>query len=430
MPNPRTVIIGGGFAGLSCAKALGGAPTDVTLIDQRNYHLFQPLLYQAATALLSPSEIAWPIRTLLRRYKNIQTLLGTVVGVDRAARVVHLEGRQSVPFDYLVVATGARHAYFGHDDWEAFAPGLKNLDDATDIRRKILLAFEQAEFEPDPAKRAALLTFVIIGGGPTGVELAGMIAELTRRTLPGEFRAFSPQSARVILVEANARILTTFTEPLSDFAVRSLADMGVEVLAGKAVTHIDAKGVVVGDEPIEAATVLWAAGVQASPAALWLHAASDRAGRVIVGPDLSIEAGIWVIGDTAAAQSEGKPVPGLAPAAKQQGKYVAAEIRRRLRGDAKPSAPFRYRNQGNLATVSRKAAIAEFPHLRLKGWIAWWLWGIAHIFFLIGARNRLAVALNWLWAHATGGRGARLITRHDEHGRSDQDDLRPSHRRH
>ncbi|MFC5517891.1 NAD(P)/FAD-dependent oxidoreductase [Kaistia terrae] len=414
MPLPRTVIIGGGFGGLSCAKSLGGAATAVTLIDQRNYHLFQPLLYQAATALVGPSDIAWPIRSLVRRHRNIRTLLGTVIGIDRGERIVRLDDGNSIAFDFLVVATGARHAYFGHDEWEAFAPGLKNLDDATNIRRKILVAFERAEFESDPQKRAALLTFVIVGGGPTGVELAGMIAELTRRTLPGEFRAFDPQSSRVILVESNARILATFAEPLSAFATRSLAQMGVEILTGVAVTHVDAKGIARGDEPIEAATVLWAAGVQASPAAKWLDTLSDRAGRVVVGPDLSVADGIWVIGDTAAVQSNGKPVPGLAPAAKQQGQYVGHLIRRRLSGQTEAPQPFRYRHQGNLATVSRRAAIADFPHLRLKGRLAWWLWGIAHIFFLIGARNRIAVALNWLWAHATGGRGARLITRHDD----------------
>lgn len=410
----RVVILGGGFGGLAAAKGLSGAPVSVTLIDRRNHHLFQPLLYQVATALLATSEIAWPIRSLLRDAANVTTLLGTVVGIDTDAREVSLQDGGVIPYDVLIVATGARHAFFGPNDWERHAPGLKMLEDATTIRRRILMAFERAEREPSPEKRASLLTFVIVGGGPTGVELAGTIAELARHTLPGDFRTFDPREARVVLVEAGPRVLAAFREDLSDYARRALGRLGVEVRTGTGVTRVDEDGVMLGEERIEAATVIWAAGVQASPAAEWLNAPRDRAGRVKVEADLTVPGHpeIFVIGDTAMLVSDGKPVPGVAPAAKQQGSHVAATIRARLRGDESVRR-FHYRDRGSLATIGRSAAVVDFGWIRLKGALAWWLWGIAHIFFLIGVRNRLAVALNWLWIHTSGRRGARLITQRD-----------------
>ncbi|MCX5515715.1 FAD-dependent oxidoreductase [Kaistia algarum] len=414
MRGKRVVIVGAGFAGLEAAKRLGRTEARVVVIDQRNHHLFQPLLYQVGTALLATSEIAWPIRHLLRRHRNVQTLLGTVVGIDKAARRVQLEDGTSFPYDYLVLATGARHAYFGHDGWERFAPGLKTLEDATTIRRRILTAFELAEREPHGQMREKLLTFAIVGGGPTGVELAGTIAELAHHTLPGDFRAFDPRKAAVVLIEAGPRVLPSFREGLSAYAKRALERLGVEVRTGAAVTEVDADGVTLGSERIEAATVIWAAGVQASPAADWLGAPKDRAGRANVEPDLSVPGHpeIFVIGDTAMILSDGKAVPGVAPAAKQQGRHVAEIIRGRLDGDNQVHR-FHYRDQGSLATIGRRAAIADFGWIRLKGGLAWWLWGIAHIFFLIGVRNRVAVALSWLWIHTSGSRGARLITQRD-----------------
>jgi len=414
-PSNRIVVIGGGFGGLETAMRLGSSAARVTVVDQRNHHLFQPLLYQVATALLSTSEIAWPIRHLLRRYKNIEVVLGKVVGVDRQARNVELEDGAILPFDQLVVATGARHAYFGHDEWEPLAPGLKTLEDATTLRRRILTAFERAEREPDPARRAAWLTFVIVGGGPTGVELAGTIAELAHRTLPGDFRNFDPASARVLLIEGGPRVLAAFRPELSDYAARALEKLGVEVRTGHPVSGMAAGEVSIGDTVLAAETVIWAAGVQASPAATWLGVPpADRAGRVKVEPDLSLpgDPDVFVIGDTAMVMSEGKPVPGVAPAAKQQGRHVGTTLLARLAGDRTPR-PFRYRDQGNLATIGRKAAVVDFGWIRFKGGFAWWMWGLAHIFFLIGVRNRLAVALSWLWIHTTGSRSARLITQRD-----------------
>jgi len=414
-PSNRIVVIGAGFGGLETAMRLGGSAARVTVVDQRNHHLFQPLLYQVATALLSTSEIAWPIRHLLRRHKNIEVVLGKVVGVDRQARTVRLEDGATLPFDQLVIATGARHAYFGHDEWEPFAPGLKTLEDATTLRRRILTAFERAEREADPARRAAWLTFVIVGGGPTGVELAGTIAELAHNTLPGDFRNFDPASARVLLVEAGPRVLAAFRPELSDYAARALEKLGVEVRTGHPVSGMAAGEVSIGDTVLAAETVIWAAGVQASPAATWLGVPpADRAGRVRVEPDLSLpgDPDIFVIGDTAMVMSEGKPVPGVAPAAKQQGRHVGATLLARLAGNRTPR-PFRYRDQGNLATIGRKAAVVDFGWIRFKGGFAWWMWGLAHIFFLIGVRNRLAVALSWLWIHTTGSRSARLITQRD-----------------
>ncbi|HZS85600.1 MAG TPA: NAD(P)/FAD-dependent oxidoreductase [Stellaceae bacterium] len=408
--KPRIVVIGAGFGGLSAARALAHAPVEVTLIDHHNYHLFQPLLYQVATAALSPADIATPIRAILRRQRNATILLARVSGIDPAARIIETETRR-IPYDVLVVATGARHAYFGHDEWESVAPGLKTIDDATGIRRRILLAFERAEQVADAAERRRLLTFLIIGAGPTGVELAGALAELGRKALAADFRNIDPRDTRVVLVEAGPRILAAFPESLSAAAKRALEGLGVEVLLGQPVTRCDADGVELGERRIEARTILWAAGVEASPAAKWLGAEHDRAGRVLVGPDLTLPGHpeIFVIGDTALARDgTGKPLPGVAPVAKQQGAYVARAIKNRLAG--RPTPPFRYRDYGNLATIGRRAAVADFGVLRLSGRIAWLLWGAVHIFFLIGFRNRVAVLLDWLWAYLTFQRGARLIT--------------------
>jgi NADH dehydrogenase FAD-containing subunit len=409
------VIVGAGFGGLAAATGLNGAAVEVTVIDRRNYHLFQPLLYQVATAALSPADIAQPIRSILKRQRNARVLLGRVIGVDTAGRAV-LIGERRVPYDYLIVATGARHAYFGHDEWEPFAPGLKKIDDATDIRRRILLAFEQAEGAAEPSERQALLTFLIVGGGPTGVELAGAIAELARKALAAEFRAIDPRQARVILIEAGTRLLPAFPERLSAIAKRSLERLGVEVRLGSAVTACDAAGVAIGAERLASRCIIWAAGVAASPAGKWLGAERDRAGRVKVRPDLSVPGHpeIFVIGDSAlATDARGKPLPGIAPAAKQAGDYVARLIRARLAGRKAPP-PFRYRHLGNLATIGRKAAVADFDGLHLSGRLAWLLWGLVHVYFLIGFRNRLAVSLDWLWAYVTFQRSARLITGQNE----------------
>lgn len=410
-PQAHVVIIGAGFAGLSAAKALAKAPVRITLVDRQNYHLFQPLLYQVATAGLSPADIAMPIRSILSRQQNVTVLLGPVSGIDTTRRIVLID-KKEIAFDTLIVATGARHAYWDHDEWESVAPGLKKIEDATDMRRRILLSFELAENTEDPAERRRLLNFVIVGGGPTGVELAGAVAELARKALACDFRHINPRAARVVLIEAGPRVLATFPEKLSMAAQRSLQRLGVEVCVGTRVTHCDASGVVVAGARIEARTILWAAGVAASPAAKWLQAAADRAGRVLVGPDLTLpgDPNIFVIGDTAAAHdATGKPLPGVAPVAKQQGAYVARVIRARLEGGSE-ATPFRYRNYGNLATVGRRVAIADFGFLRLSGHLAWWLWGAVHIFFLIGFRNRTTIVLNWLWLYFTFQRGSRLIT--------------------
>ena len=411
----HVIVIGAGFGGLETVYRLAGAPVRITLVDRRNHHLFQPLLYQVATASLATSEIAWPIRHLLRRRRDVTTLLATVQGVDKDARTVMLDDGSLLSYDTLVLATGARHAYFGHDDWEPFAPGLKTLEDATTIRRRILLAFEKAERETDAQKRAALLTFVIIGGGPTGVELAGTIAELARTTLTGDFRNIDTQQARVILVEGGPRILPAFSEDLSDYAKRSLEKLGVAVELGNPVTQCSAAGVVYGGKAVAASTIIWAAGVAASPAADWLGATADRAGRLKVEPNLTVPGHpeIFVIGDTAASTGpDGNPVPGIAPAAKQQGKYVAMTIRARLDGRT-ADAPFRYCHQGSLATIGKRLAVIDFGWVKLKGALAWWIWGLAHIYFLIGVRNRLSVALSWLWIYARDQRSSRLITQGD-----------------
>jgi NADH dehydrogenase len=409
-PRPRVVIIGAGFGGLSAAKDLARTPFDVTLIDRHNYHLFQPLLYQVATAQLSPSDIASPIRSIVRDIRNVSVVLSRVSDIDRDKREVVAEGRR-IPFDYLIVATGAQHAYFGHDDWADDAPGLKTIDDATYLRRRILLAFEKAETEPDPAERRRLLNFVIVGGGPTGVEMAGAIAELAKRVLAADFRAIDPRQARIVLVEAVTRVLTPFDPPLSEAAKRSLEHLGVEVHLGVGVTAVDAGGVSLGAERIEARTIIWAAGVMASAAGQWLKAETDGVGRVKVAADLSIpgDPNIFVIGDVAhAVGADGKPLPGIAPVAKQQGKYVAALLKARAVGKTLP--PFRYRDFGVLATIGRKRAVVQMGRFKLQGFIAWLLWCVAHIYFLIGFRNRLIVAMNWLWNYLTFQRGARLIT--------------------
>jgi NADH dehydrogenase len=407
----RIVIVGAGFAGLSAAKALARTPAQIIVIDERNYHLFQPLLYQVATAGLSPADIAAPIRGILRRQKDAHVMLGSVTGIDLRGREVILRDRR-IPYDYLIVATGARHAYFGHDEWAAVAPGLKKIDDATRVRRKILIALERAEGETNAKKRRALMTFVVVGGGPTGVEMAGAIAELAKVALAMDFRAIDPAMSRIVLIEAGPRVLATFPEPLSAVAKRSLERLRVEVRLGVRVTHCDEAGVKLGDERIDSRTIVWAAGVAASPAADWLAAKRDRLGRVMVTGDLSLPAheNVFVIGDTAHAQdSSGKPLPGLAPVAKQQGKYVAKVLHARIVGRPAPAA-FRYRHAGNLATIGRTAAVADFGFLRLTGLIAWLVWGAVHISFLVGFRNRLAVAFDWLWAYVTFQSGARLIT--------------------
>lgn len=411
-PLHRVVIVGAGFGGLEVARRLAGAPVQITVVDQRNLHLFQPLLYQAATASLAASEIAWPIRHLLRKRKEITTLLAVVTGIDRVSHKVLFADGSSVAYDTLVLATGARHAYFGHKEWESFAPGLKTLEDAITIRRRILVTFEEAEREADPERRAALLTFVIVGGGPTGVELAGTIAELAHDNLRDDFRHIDTRKTRIVLIEGGPRILPGFTPVLSGYALDALKRLGVEVVTGRPVTECSGAGVAFGDQTLAAKVILWAAGVQASPAATWLGAAADRVNRVKVASDFSVPGcpDIFVIGDTATIDAwHGQPAPGIAPAAKQEGHHVAMTIKRRLRGDS-ASRSFEYRHYGSLATIGKRPAVIDFGWIRLRGWIAWWTWGFAHIFFLIGARNRLAVALTWLWTSISGARSARLIT--------------------
>ena len=408
---PHVVILGGGFGGLAAARGLRYAHCRVTLLDQRNYHLFQPLLYQVATAWLSPAEIATPLREMFRTQANVRVLLGEVTGVDPVLRMIAL-GETRLAYDFLIIATGARHSYFGHDDWAPAAPGLKGIEDALDIRRRLLFAFEAAESSQDEAERRAWLTFIIIGGGPTGVELAGAVAELARHGLTHEFRTFDPATARIVLVQAADRVLPTFPPSLSNAAERSLVALGVEVLTSRKVKTVDASGADVAGERIAARTVMWAAGVAASPSADWLGAEADPAGRVRVGPDLRVPGRpeIFVIGDTAVCNAwRGSPAPGLAPAAKQGGAYAARAIRAALAGRPAPP-PFRYRHYGSLATIGRQAAVADFGGIRVRGAAAWWLWGAAHIAFLIGARNRITVLASWLWAYFTFRRGSRLIT--------------------
>jgi NADH dehydrogenase len=410
LPRLRVVIIGAGFGGLSAAIGLARAPFEVTVIDQHNYHLFQPLLYQVATAGLSPADIASPIRSVLRRQKNATVILAKVSGVDADRREVIAEGRR-IRFDYLIVATGAQHAYFGNGHWAFSAPGLKTIDDATYLRRRILLAFERAEMERDPDEQRRLLNFVVVGGGPTGVEMAGAIAELARRALASDFRTIDPRLARIILVQAGARLLPAFDPMLSDAALRSLRELGVEVRLDTSVTACDCSKVSIGQECVETRTIMWAAGVMASPAGDWLGTDMDRAGRVKVTPDLSVPGHphIFVIGDTAhACGRDGLPLPGVAPVAKQQGQYVANLLAARAKGRMVP--PFRYRDFGAMATIGRKRAVAQLGRLKLSGFVAWTLWSVAHIYFLIGFRNRLVVAMNWAWNYVTFQRGTRLIT--------------------
>jgi NADH:quinone reductase (non-electrogenic) len=412
----HVVVVGAGFGGLAAVQGLSGAEVRITIIDQRNHHLFQPLLYQVGTASLATSEIAWPIRHLVRKRKEVTTLLGAVAQIDTQNRAVLLEDGGTTAYDTLVLATGARHAYFGHDEWEPYAPGLKTLEDATAVRRRILLSFERAERETDPVRRAALLTFVIVGGGPTGVELAGAIAELAHQNLPGEFRHIDTRRARVMLIEAGPRILPSFTEDLSRYAHAALERLGVDVQLGAAVSECSDQGVIYGGRRLAAGVILWAAGVRASAAAAWAGLPADSAGRARVEPDLTAPGHpeIFVIGDTATINAwHGKPVPGIAPAAKQQGLHVARTIRMRLKGHT-AARPFRYRHSGNLATIGGRAAVIDFGWIKFRGWLAWWIWGLAHIYFLIGVRNRLAVALSWLWIYSTGSRNACLITQGEQ----------------
>jgi NADH dehydrogenase len=409
--RPKVVIVGAGFGGLFAARALGRVAADVIVIDRHNYHLFQPLLYQVAVAALPPSDIAWPARSILRRQKNTTVLMDEITGVD-AARGCVIARRGEIAFDYLVLATGSTHSYFGHDDWAGIAPGLKSIDDATLIRRKILMAFERAEMTADAAERRRLLQFVIVGAGPTGVELAGTIAELAHHTLARDFRSIDPRGAKITLVEAGPHVLPVFHESLRAYARRALEKLGVEVRLGQAVTACDEGGVLVGSERIEAATVIWAAGVAASPVGAWLGLNVGRDGKIAVAPDLSVPGtpNVFVIGDAARVLgADGKPVPGIAPAAKQQGRYVAGVIEERIAGRPPPAA-FRYRHAGHLATIGRQSAVIEFPFIKLKGWLAWWIWGIAHIYFLVGVPSPLLVSIRWLWEYLTYGRGARLIT--------------------
>ena len=413
----HVVVVGGGFGGLAVARGLRRErEVELTLIDRRNHHLFQPLLYQVAMAGLSPAEIAAPIRSLLSVQRNVRVRLDEVTSVDPAARRVQTAGG-SIDYDVLVLACGARHAYFGHDAWEEFAPGLKSLEEATEIRRRVLLAYEHAEMEKDPARQKMLLTFVVVGGGPTGVELAGALGEMSRFTLARDFRHIDPRLARVILIEAGPRILPSFPAELARRAMRDLESLGVQVWTSSTVTGIDANGVDVGPERIQTATALWAAGVQASPLAKSLDAPLDRSGRVLVERDLSVPGHpeIFAIGDMASARDEdGSPFPGLAPVAKQEGAHVARTIRRMLRDE--PREPFHYVDRGQMATIGRSRAIAEVGRVRFAGFVAWLAWLVVHIYFLVGFKNRLFVVISWAWSYLTFRRGARLIENRDWRG--------------
>lgn len=411
--KPRVVVVGGGFGGLTLIRKLRRAPVDIILVDRRNHHLFQPLLYQVATAALAGTEIAQPTRSILRDAPNVTVLLDEAIGVQPDHRRLLLRDNKVLAYDVLVVATGVEYDYFGHPEWRRFAPSLKDLADAAEIRRRLLLAFEHAENCDDPGQRPHLLTFVLVGGGPTGVELAGSIAELARFALRRDFRNIDPRSARVVLIEAGPRLLPGFAEPLSAYAARTLHRMGVEVRTGTPVEHIDAAGVSVAEEHIGAALVLWCAGVRAGPVGAWLGSATGRHGRVQVEPDLTVAGHpeIFVVGDVAdATDSGGRGLPQLAPVAKQQGAYVAGAIRARLGG--RVPAAFAYKDQGSLAIIGRSAAVVDFGFVRLTGFIGWMVWVFAHIFFLIGFRNRLAVMWNWAWSYLTWQRGARIIVGH------------------
>ncbi len=420
---PRVVVLGGGFGGLTAAKALRRAPVDVLLIDRRNHHVFQPLLYQVATAGLSPGDIASPIRWILRKQKNARVWLADVIRVDAGGRLVHLADGSAVPYDYLIVATGAAHAYFGHDNWRADAPGLKTLEDALDIRRRVLLAFERAEREQDPAAQRRLLTFVVVGGGPTGVELAGALAEISRHALSNDFRAIAPETARIILIEGGSSVLSTYPEQLSAFARTALERLGVAVWTGSLVTGIEPDRVRIGGETVEAGTILWAAGVAASPIGRSLGVPVDRVGRVVVNNDLTVPGHpeLAVVGDLAAFRTpDGALLPGVAQVAIQQAAYAARNIVRRIEreraagGAGMPDGgpePFVYRNLGNMATIGRNAAVCDFGWLRVKGYLAWLMWLFLHVYKLIGFRNRLTVMTQWAFAYFTYQRSVRLITR-------------------
>jgi NADH dehydrogenase len=408
MSRPHVVVIGGGFGGLQAARGLRRLPVDVTLVDRKNHHVFQPLLYQVATAGLSPAEIAAPIRHILRRQRATRVLLGDVTAVDPATKTVRLDSLE-LAYDYLILAAGNTHSYFGHDDWQPHAPGLKTIEEALEIRRRVLLAFEQAEREADAEARRAWLTFAVIGGGPTGVEMAGALGEIARHTLAREFRRIDPASARIVLVEAGPRVLPAYSEELSERARMQLEALGVQVWTGSRVSSVTAAGVQIGADHLAARTVVWAAGLQGSPLARSLGTELDRAGRVRVRPDLSVPGHphAFVIGDLASLEQDGQPVPGVAPAAMQMGDHAAANVARALRGE--PLAPFRYRDKGSLATIGRRRGVAMIGRLRLSGLVAWLAWLGIHIFFLIGFRSRLVVLLNWFWAYVTYDRSARLI---------------------
>ena len=416
LERQQVVIVGAGFGGLACARALGGADCDVIVIDRNNYHLFVPLLYQVATAALSPADIAQPIRRMLARHRNIQVFLGTVAGVDIAARRVRLADGTSLRFDRLVLATGSAYNYFGHDQWADAAPGPRSIEDARLIRARLLLAFERAEACSDPAEQEALLTTVIVGGGPTGVEMAGSVAELARYSLRRDFRRIDPTKARIILVEASPRILGAFPEDLSNYALAALDHLGVTVRTGTAVETIESGRVTMGGEVVRAGCIVWGAGVKAAPVAAWLSVEADKTGRVSVEPDLSVTGldGIYVIGDGARAlDGDGQPLPALAQVAQQQGQYLGKALARAIR-DGTPMPPFRFHNRGNTAVIGRDAAVFDFGRWRFKGRIGWLLWAIVHIYLLTGFDKRVLVATQWLWRYLTYQTGARLITGHDD----------------
>lgn len=411
--HPRVVIVGAGFGGLACARALGGKPVKVTIVDRRNYHLFVPLLYQVATAALSPADIARPIRRILGRFTNIEVVLGTVTGIDTAARRVRLANGSELSYDRLVVGTGSDYSYFGHPEWAEFAPGLRSLEDARRLRAQLLIAFERAEVSRDPARQDALMTTVIVGGGPTGVEMAGAVAELVRHALARDFRTIDPRRAKIILIEAGPRVLSTFPEKLSNYAKAALDRLGVTVIANEAVESIDDNGVVVAGRRIDAGTVIWGAGIKASPAAGWLGAALDRAGRVPLNPDLSVKgvADVYALGDMASApDANGTPLPALAQVAAQQGYYLGRALAKNFE-HGKPLPPFKFHNRGNTAIIGRHAAVFDFGWMQLKGRFAWLMWAIIHVYLLVGFDNRLRVTLQWIWAYITYERGARLIMR-------------------
>ncbi|PKR57413.1 NAD(P)/FAD-dependent oxidoreductase [Thalassospira lohafexi] len=409
----RVVIVGAGFGGMSAAKKLAGKDVDVILIDKRNHHLFQPLLYQVATADLSPAEIAWPIRSMFSKSPNVSVFMGEVTGIDLPNQRV-LSGEHVLEYDYLVLAIGAVTSYFGNDDWASVAPGLKNITEATDIRKSLLMAFERAENSQDEDQKRRLLNFIVVGGGPTGVEMAGAIAELAKKTLSDDFRRIDPRDARIILAEGGPRLLAAFPEDLSDYTQKSLESIGVEVRVGQAVTEITAQGAKIGDEFIPSANVIWGAGVQVPDLQDWTQKPADRGGRIMVEGDLSVpgHSHVFVIGDAAhVAWRDGLTVPGIAPAAKQQGKYVGQRILDLMNG--RQTSPFKYSHAGNLATIGRHRAVMDLNGIKLRGWLAWWFWGLAHIYFLIGLRAPALVMVQWMWSYLFRKKGARLITGQD-----------------